>query len=112
MGPRELLCGLLLLLGAFFALTGAVGVLRMPDFYTRVHPAGKVDTFAQTLILGGLLLVAESPLVGVRLALIWGLLLVTTPAAAHALVRAAHLDGREPWRAPDGAGAPGGGGAP
>ncbi len=88
--------------GSFFALTGAVGVLRMPDFYTRVHPAGVVDTLGQALVLVGLMFLvgddtSTAPLLSyAKLALIVLVLLVTAPVAAHAITKAAHLDGLEP----------------
>ena len=44
----EILGNILLLLGAFVAFSGALGVLRMPDFYSRLHPAGTTDTAGQT----------------------------------------------------------------
>jgi len=51
----DILTILLLAAGSFLALTAAVGILKLPDFYTRAHPAGKSDTLAQTLIMAGLL---------------------------------------------------------
>ena len=65
--------------GCFFALTGAVGLLRMPDFYSRLHPAGKSDTLAQFLIILGLVLQATDPMVMVKLGLLSILLFVTAP---------------------------------
>ena len=96
--PREWIGAAFLLLGCFFALTGAVGVLRMPDFYSRLHPAGKSDTMAQTLILLGLLVTPHAdtygdPLTPVKLVMITLLLYVTAPTATHAITRAAHSAG-------------------
>ena len=90
-----------LLTGVFFALTGALGILRMPDFYSRLHPAGKSDTLAQGLILVGLMFQAGDPMVAIKLALLAGLLFVTAPTATHAISRAAELDGLEPWTKAD-----------
>lgn len=88
--------------GAFFALTAGVGILRMPDFYSRAHPAGKSDTLAQTLIMVGLLFQAlqhEDLGLGaaVKLVLIVVFLFITAPTAIHAITRAAHVDGLKPW---------------
>ena len=55
----DLATWVLLSLGGFVALTSAIGVLRFPDFYSRLHPAGTGDTLAQFLIMFGLL--ARSP---------------------------------------------------
>ncbi|MGE0431687.1 MAG: cation:proton antiporter [Planctomycetota bacterium] len=52
----DIIVGILLLLGCFFAMTAGVGMLRMPDFYTRLHAAGITDTLGQALILGALLI--------------------------------------------------------
>lgn len=96
----DVLTAILLALGVFFSLTGGVGVLRMPDFYTRAHCAGKGDTLGQFLILVGLAVAArwEHPGATVRLFLIILFIFITSPTATHALCRAAQLDGVEPWR--------------
>ncbi len=86
-----------LAVGCFFALTGALGLLRMPDFYSRLHPAGKSDTLAQFLIIVGLILQAEDPMVAIKLGILTALLFITAPTATHAISRAAELDGLEPW---------------
>ncbi len=103
----------LLLIGCFFALTGAIGVLRMPDFYTRLHPAGKSDTLGQFLILTGLAFqlidadfnwsntYASDPwMCFVRIVLIIIVIIITAPTATHAITKAARLDGLEPWTLP------------
>jgi len=89
--------------GAVLALGGAIGVLRMPDFYTRLHPAGKSDTLAQLLIMLGLSFqvfdegTTTPGLTLSRLILISAILFVTAPTATHAITKAAHLDGLKPW---------------
>jgi len=52
---RDWITVVFLALGCFLDLTGAIGILRMPDFYTRLHPAGKSDTLAQLFIVIALL---------------------------------------------------------
>ncbi|MDP6560382.1 MAG: monovalent cation/H(+) antiporter subunit G [Candidatus Binatia bacterium] len=89
--------------GSFFAFTGAVGILKMPDFYSRLHPAGKSDTLAQMLIIAGLLVhVFYSDSfdfrVGIKLFVIVVILFITSPTATHAITKAAHVDGLKPWR--------------
>ena len=78
-----------LALGALFALTGAVGVLRFGDFYSRLHPAGHGDTLAQTFILGGLLFQCTDFFMAVKLVLIVVFLYITAPTATHAISQAA-----------------------
>lgn len=97
MAWNDIVTTVFLAVGVFFALTGALGVVRMPDFYSRLHPAGKSDTLAQALILVGLMFQVSDPMVAIKLALLAGLLFVTAPTATHAISRAAELDGLEPW---------------
>lgn len=89
------LCGI----GVFFSLTGAVGILRMPDLYTRVQCSSKTITLGALPTLLGLA-VAEGPFssYGARALLVAVLLAVVNPAASHALVRAAYKAGVPMWR--------------
>jgi multicomponent Na+:H+ antiporter subunit G len=86
----------LLVLGGLFGLIGAVGLHRLPDFFSRTHASGMVDTFSAPMILIGLLLQAQQPLVAVKLALILVFLFFTSPTASHALARAAFFHGLRP----------------
>jgi multicomponent Na+:H+ antiporter subunit G len=92
----DLLSWLILLGGVAFALIGSVGLLRMPDFYTRLHAAGITDTLGAGLILLGLMLQAGWTLISVKLLLILIFLWFTGPIATHALSRAALLDPDNP----------------
>lgn len=87
---------LLLGAGALFSMIGGLGVLRMPDFYTRLHAASVTDTAGMAMMLGGLMLQAGLSLITAKLVFIALLLLVTTPTATHALARAALQDGMAP----------------
>lgn len=84
-----LVSGLALASGCFFMLSGAVGLLRFPDFYTRMHAAGITDTLASFLIIGGLMLVAGWSLALFKLGLILLFIFFTGPTASHALAKAA-----------------------
>jgi multicomponent Na+:H+ antiporter subunit G len=99
MNVSDLISAVLLTSGCFFAVTGGVGILRMPDFYTRLHAAGKVDSLAQALILSALMVQSGLTLVTAKLFLIVVFLLATTPTATHAVAKTAHLSGLKPWRA-------------
>ncbi len=95
-----------LAVGSFFALTGAVGILRLPDFYSRIHPAGKSDTLAQLMILVGLVFQVfrndnYDSFIGIKLILIVVLLFITSPTAVHAIARAALLDEQSSRRNPE-----------
>jgi multicomponent Na+:H+ antiporter subunit G len=93
---RDLACALLLAGGSAFLLIGAVGVLRFPDFYTRLHPAGLTDTAGAGLILAGLMVEAGFSLVTVKLILVFALIVFTSPASCHATARAALASGLKP----------------
>lgn len=92
----DIASGLCLLAGAFFCLVGAWGLLRMPDFYTRVHAASVLETLGADLILLGLVLQAGFTLVAAKLLLIGLLIFFASPTASHALTRAAMLRGVKP----------------
>lgn len=85
-----------LLAGGAFCLIGGLGLLRMPNLFTRMHAASVIDTLGAGLILLGLLLQAGFTLVGAKLVMIGLLLLVASPTATHALARAAILRGVRP----------------
>ena len=87
---------LALLGGVFFVIVGGVGLLRMPDFYTRLHAASITDTLGAGLILLGLMLHGGWTLVSAKLLLILSFLWLTSPTATHALVRAALSDPENP----------------
>ena len=86
--------------GVFFIVTGAIGVVRMPDVYCRLHAGGMTDTMGAGLILLGMCFQAGLTLITVRLLMIWAFLLITSPVATHALARAALSGGVTPYRAP------------
>ena len=86
--------------GGFFIVTGAIGLLRMPDVYCRLHAGGMTDTMGAGFILLGMSIQAGLTLVTVRLLLIWAFLLITSPISTHALARAALDGGVTPYRAP------------
>ena len=85
----HLLSQLFLLTGSFLIFTGALGVLRFPDFFTRAHAAGVTDTLAVTFIILGLMLIADWGLVQVKLVLVFLFLMITSPTACHALAKSA-----------------------
>jgi multicomponent Na+:H+ antiporter subunit G len=86
--------------GGFFCVVGGIGLLRMPDFYTRMHAASVTETLGAGLILLGLMLQAGFTLVAVKLAIIGMLILFTSPAATNALAKAGMARGIEPLLGP------------
>ena len=95
----DILSGILLIAGAAFVVIGGVGMLRMPDFFTRLHAAGITDTAGAGLILLGLLLQAGFGIIGIKLILMFLLIFIASPTASHALAKSALYDDLEPWRA-------------
>lgn len=89
----EALSILCLILGAFFSLTGALGLFKFPDFFTRVHAASVTDSIAALLIILGLILRTDFDLVAVKLLFIMIFLLLTSPTASHALAKSARHGG-------------------
>jgi multicomponent Na+:H+ antiporter subunit G len=89
----------LLLSGSAFCGVGALGLIRMPDFFTRMHAASVTDTLGAGLLLLGLVLQAGFTLVAAKLLILALLILFTTPTATHALARAAFLRGMSPMLA-------------
>lgn len=88
----------LLVAGLLFVLSGVVGVLRLPDFYTRLHALGKCDTLGVGLMVAGLALRSGAH-DAIKMILILMFVLAAVPIATHALARAAWRAGVEPWRA-------------
>lgn len=104
----EVVAWVFIVAGLFFMLTGTLGVLRMPDVYTRLHAAGMTDTMGAGFLLAGMAVVTvEGMLHGeagygfvlVRLVLTYAFLLFTSPIATHALARAGLAGGVQPWTA-------------
>jgi multicomponent Na+:H+ antiporter subunit G len=87
-------------LGSLLLVSGSVGLLRFPDFYTRMHAAGVTDTLAATLIIVGMMLLSGWDLVLIKLALILIFILFTSPTANHALAKAAQHGGLVPGAVP------------
>ena len=86
--------------GSAVVLIGGVGMIRLPDFYSRGHAAGMTDTLGAGLIVLGMMAEAGWSLNLARLAFILLFLLFTGPAASHALAHAALVSGLEPWTRP------------
>ena len=86
----------IILAGALLVVVGSVGVLRFPDFYTRMHAASVTDTLGATFVLGGMILLAGWSLNAFRLFMIWTFLFLTSPTASNAAANAALKAGLRP----------------
>ena len=92
----DLLSWVMLLTGAGFVLIGGIGMLRLPDLYTRMHAASLTDTLGTLLLLLGLALQSGLTLATFKLVAIAAFLLLTGPTATYALANAALLSGYKP----------------
>ena len=90
-----------LLGGSFFAITGGIGVLRLPDLFTRLHAAGVTDTMGAGMILVGLMFQGGLTLVTAKLVIILAFVWLSSPVSSYALARAALASGQEPFWSED-----------
>ena len=86
--------------GFFFIVTGALGILRLPDFFTRLHAMGKSDTLGVALMVLGTAVLEGATLNGLKIVLIIFFVGLANPTATHALGRAAYRSGLVPWEPP------------
>ena len=105
----SLISSLLLILGVFFFGIGTIGILRFPDFYSRLHAAGKCDVLATTLALAAVALLNiqdfswdnltswDNVRVSLKILTIVVFVYVASPTATHAITKAAFIVGIEPW---------------
>ncbi len=91
----------LIIFGAFFFLVGTVGLVRLPDFYSRTHAATKCDTLGAGSILLALAVFNGLEVSSLKLIALAALVLLVSPTSGHALSRAAYRTGFEYWRVPE-----------
>ena len=85
--------------GLVFFLGTTIGLLRFPDFYTRMHAAGKGDTLSTVMILiGCICLVTMDLLLAIKILLIINFIFIGSPTATHAMMDAGNKAGATPWR--------------
>jgi multicomponent Na+:H+ antiporter subunit G len=99
----NILVMVLLIGGLVFFTGGSIGILRLPDFYSRLHPAGKLDTAGQLLALSAVALFViqdfslSNFLTATKIVLIVIFVYITSPTATHAIVDAGVRAGLKPW---------------
>jgi multicomponent Na+:H+ antiporter subunit G len=91
----------LILLGACFVLVGALGLVRMPEVFTRMHAASVIDTAGAGFLVSGMLLQAGFGLTLLKLLILMALFFVTGPVVTHALAQTCLHEGVEPLLAED-----------
>jgi multicomponent Na+:H+ antiporter subunit G len=97
----DVLSWVLIVLGSFFTVVGGIGLVRMPDIYTRMHAASVTDTLGGGLLIFGMMLQAGFSLVTLKLLFILGLFFFYAPEVTHALAQAALHEDIEPELAED-----------
>jgi len=83
--------------GAFFLLIGSIGLVRLPDFYSRTHATGKADTLGIMLVITGLIITQGISVTSAKLLIIIVFVGLTNPTATNALARAAYYFREVPW---------------
>ncbi len=92
----DILTWVFLLTGSFFSIVGGIGIVRLPEFYSRLHGGGITDTLGAGLIVTGLLFQGGLSLTTVKLLMILFFLMVTSPTSCHALSKSALSQGLKP----------------
>jgi multicomponent Na+:H+ antiporter subunit G len=88
--------GFFLLVGSFLCVSGGIGLLRFPDFYTRMHAVGVTDTLGAGMILVGLMIISTGFLVLAKLVMVLLLTLLIGPTTSHVLAKAAFRNSLRP----------------
>jgi multicomponent Na+:H+ antiporter subunit G len=102
MSPLEFVVLALVAGGLFFSFVAVVGIIRLPDLYTRAHATSKSDTLGTILSLAGVALVLGSDIATAKTWFLLLFMLITNPTAAHAITRAAYDQDIEPWTREEG----------
>ena len=97
----DLLSWVLILLGSFFTIVGGIGLVRMPEVFTRMHAASVTDTLGAGFLLLGMMLQAGFSLVALKLFFMLALIFFLGPVVTHALAQAALHEKIEPMLAED-----------
>ena len=92
----EALVWALLISGGVFSVIGGIGIVRLPDFFSRLHGGGITDTAGAALVIFGLMVAAGWTLVSVKLAMILFFLFIASPSSCHALAKSALFWGLRP----------------
>lgn len=94
---RVILTGLFLIIGCFLLLVASIGVIRFPDFFSRMHAAGKGDTMGQSCIIIGLIIYSGFNIVSLKLLIMMIMILIINSTATHFLAKAAYVKGVKHW---------------
>jgi multicomponent Na+:H+ antiporter subunit G len=97
----DIISTIFLAAGALFMITGTAGLLKFPDFYTRMHATGKCDTLGQVLVILGCMIYEGFTFISIKLLLVAAFYLLVGPASTHALMKAGYVTGVPVWKKGD-----------
>lgn len=97
----DIICIILVITGIVFMLMGSIGILRLPDFYSRSHASSKSDTLGILFVIAGLVVYEGLTLSGFKLILIILFIALANPIGTHALARSALQRGLKPFFSED-----------
>jgi multicomponent Na+:H+ antiporter subunit G len=97
----DIISTLFMAAGALVMILGTVGLLKFPDFYTRIHATGKCDTLGQILIIFGCMIYEGFTFITIKLLMVTLFYLFAGPAGCHALMKAAYVTGVPVWKKGD-----------
>ncbi len=95
---QDYLAAALILVGAAFTLTASIGLLRLPDLYTRMHAASKAGTLGSCVVLLALAVHSDDAAIALRAIAGVVFFFLTVPISSHLLAKAAHASGHRLWR--------------
>jgi multicomponent Na+:H+ antiporter subunit G len=99
----NIISSVLIAIGFFFFIAATIGILRFPDFYSRMHAAGKGDTLSSLLIMAGLALFnlhelsVGAVLTSLKIMFICVFIFMASPTATHNIIEAGYNSGVKPW---------------
>lgn len=99
--PREFIAALFMLGGAIFFIASAIGMMRLPDFYTRIHASGNSETLGCMLSFIGLMIYEGATLTSLKIALVFIIVFLANPIGSHILSKAAYKSGHKVWTLKD-----------
>ncbi len=94
---REGIAALFMMGGLVFFIGSAIGMLRLPDFYTRIHASGNSETLGCTLSFIGLMIYEGATLTTVKMAVVFLIVFMANPIGSHILSKAAYKSGYPVW---------------
>ena len=94
----EMLAAVLVIIGLVFFIAGSVGLLRLPDIYSRLHALTKADNVGLGLLVIGLLLLTDDLFMALKLLLVWLLVLASSATSAHLIAQRARRREQGLWK--------------